>query len=93
MTTRIGLRSRGLKQRRVGRPSAHSGAYTGATTATQQRRTDDAGAQDGFIVGMIYALSRWLLLSAPYTPGLAGMVEAQRSEGGRWKFDKCFRYA
>jgi hypothetical protein len=32
-------------------------------------------------VGIIYALSRRLLPSAPYTPGLAGAVEVQRSDG------------
>ena len=42
---------------------------------------------------MIYTLSRRLLPDAPYTLGLAGMVEAQRSEGGRSKLDECLSYA
>jgi sugar/nucleoside kinase (ribokinase family) len=51
------------------------------------------GAQDAFIAGMIYALSRRLLPGAPYAPGLSssGAAEAQRSEGGRWKLDECLR--
>jgi hypothetical protein len=58
----------------------------------QSQRADDVGAQDAFIAGMIYALSRRLLPGAPYAPGLSGSTEAQRSEGGRWKLDECLRY-
>ena len=49
----------------------------------RRRRTDNAGAQDAFVARMIYALSRRILPGAPYTPGLAGAGEAQRSEGGQ----------
>jgi FtsZ-interacting cell division protein ZipA len=59
---------------------------------TQAQRTEDVGAQDAFIAGMIYALSRRLLPGAPYAPGLSGATEAQRSEQGRWKLDECLRY-
>ena len=56
-------------------------------------RAEDAGAQDAFIAGMIYALSRRLMPGAPYAPGQSGSgaAEAQRSEGGRWKLDECLR--
>jgi hypothetical protein len=57
----------------------------------QAQRAEDVGAQDAFIAGMIYALSRRLLPGAPYAPGLSGSAEAQRSEGGRWKLDECLR--
>ncbi|KAH9955682.1 hypothetical protein BC827DRAFT_1083854, partial [Russula dissimulans] len=60
---------------------------------SQGQRGGDVGAQDAFIAGMIYALSRRLLPGAPYAPGLAGAAEAQRSEGGRWKLDECLRFA
>ncbi|KAI0286280.1 hypothetical protein BC826DRAFT_918147 [Russula brevipes] len=59
----------------------------------QSQRAEDVGAQDAFIAGMIYALSRRLLPGAPYAPGLSGSAEAQRSEGGRWKLDECLRFA
>ncbi|KAH9172580.1 hypothetical protein EDB89DRAFT_2114160 [Lactarius sanguifluus] len=68
----------------------------GSTRAKQQaakERADDVGAQDAFIAGMIYALSRRVLPGAPYVPGLAGSTEAQRTEGGRWKLDECLRFA
>ena len=54
-------------------------------------RADDVGAQDAFIAGMIYALSRRLMPGTPYVPGLMGVTEPQRPEGGRWKLDECLR--
>ena len=54
-------------------------------------RADDVGAQDAFIAGMIYALSRRLMPGAPYVPGMMGVTEPQRPEGGRWKLDECLR--
>lgn len=56
-------------------------------------RADDVGAQDAFIAGMIYALSRRLMPGAPYVPGFVGATEPQRTEGGRWKLDECLRFA
>ncbi|KAF8263735.1 hypothetical protein EI94DRAFT_1740259 [Lactarius quietus] len=41
-------------------------------------RTDDVGAQDAFIAGMIYALSRRLMPGAPYIPGFAVLDECLR---------------
>ena len=58
---------------------------------SQSQRADDVGAQDAFIAGMIYALSRRMLPGAPYAPGQSGATEAQRSEDGRWKLDECLR--
>ena len=62
-------------------------------TQTQTQRAEDIGAQDAFIAGMIYALSKRLLPGAPYAPGQSGsgVTEALRSEGGRWKLDECLR--
>ncbi|KAH9010219.1 hypothetical protein EDB84DRAFT_1570699 [Lactarius hengduanensis] len=71
--------------------SPASGARAKQQAAKQ--RADDVGAQDAFIAGMIYALSRRVLPGAPYVPGLAGSTEAQRTEGGRWKLDECLRFA
>lgn len=62
-------------------------------TQTQTQRAEDIGAQDAFIAGMIYALSKRLLPGAPYAPGQSGSgaAEASRSEDGRWKLDECLR--
>ena len=62
-------------------------------TQTQTQRVEDIGAQDAFIAGMIYALSKRLLPGAPYAPGQSGSgaADALRSEGGRWKLDECLR--
>lgn len=58
---------------------------------------DEVGAQDAFVAGMIYSLSRKVLPGAPYTPSwnggntgpdAPGRVELDR---GRWKLDECLR--
>lgn len=36
---------------------------------------DEVGAQDAFVAGMIYALSRKIMPGSPYTPTLASMNE------------------
>ncbi|KAI0245635.1 hypothetical protein BJV78DRAFT_1287383 [Lactifluus subvellereus] len=60
----------------------------------QQRQCmDNAEAQSAFVLGMIYKLNHQLLPGAPYTPSLAGAVEAQRTDGGQWKLDECLRLA
>ena len=64
-----------------------------AKSPAAKPRADEVGAQDAFIAGMIYALSRRLLPGAPYIPGMAGVTEPQRTEGGRWKLDECLRCA
>ncbi|KAH9985943.1 hypothetical protein BJV77DRAFT_1061873 [Russula vinacea] len=85
----------------AGHDSSHGSSAFSATqirslsVRMQMRRPEDVGAQDAFIAGMIFALSRRLLPGAPYAPGLSssGAAEAQRSEGGRWKLDECLRFA
>ncbi|KAI0248302.1 hypothetical protein BJV78DRAFT_1333782 [Lactifluus subvellereus] len=47
----------------------------------RQRHTDDAGAHDAFIAGMIYALSRRPLPGMLYTLGLADAMEALAIRG------------
>jgi len=88
-----------------GQQSGHPGQQQTPQTQTQQpqpqqqntqsqtQRAEDIGAQDAFIAGMIYALSKRLLPGAPYQPGQSGSgaAEASRSEGGRWKLDECLR--
>ncbi|KAL0580984.1 hypothetical protein V5O48_001076 [Marasmius crinis-equi] len=52
---------------------------------------DEVGAQDAFVAGMIYALSRRMLPGAPYTPGSAGA--GTNTTSGRWRLDECLRFA
>ncbi|KAE9407825.1 hypothetical protein BT96DRAFT_914475 [Gymnopus androsaceus JB14] len=57
---------------------------------------DEVGAQDAFVAGMIYALSRRILPGEPFTPSFRGEdVDAMRNENdkGRWRLDECLRFA
>ena len=54
---------------------------------------DDVGAQDAFVAGMVYALSRRLVPGAPYAPGLSSHSPPNAQDGGRWKLDECLRFA
>ncbi|TDL25521.1 hypothetical protein BD410DRAFT_784518 [Rickenella mellea] len=68
----------------------------GTETAGRRRNrgeddTDDVGAQDAFVAGMIYALSRRMLPGAPYTPSSRG--ELTEPDRGRWKLEDCLRFA
>ncbi|KAI0631707.1 hypothetical protein C8Q77DRAFT_1128403 [Trametes polyzona] len=55
---------------------------------------DEVGAQDAFVAGMMWALSRRLLPGEPYTPSAAARdgVDAER-ERGRWRLEECLRFA
>ncbi|PCH34629.1 hypothetical protein WOLCODRAFT_106308 [Wolfiporia cocos MD-104 SS10] len=58
---------------------------------------DEVGAQEAFIAGMIFALSRRMLPGEPYTPSAASWagrdgVDAER-EKGRWRLEECLRFA
>lgn len=57
---------------------------------------DEVGAQDAFIAGMIYALSRKIMPGAPYTPSAAAAKESRSTltvidERQRWRLDECLR--
>ena len=54
---------------------------------------DEAGSQDAFIAGMIYALSRKLCPGHPYTP-IAGGEDKKGldSDRARWRLDECLRW-
>jgi hypothetical protein len=56
---------------------------------------DEVGAQDAFIAGMIFALSRRICPGLPYSPSWSGEdTNGTSSEDGRgrWKLDECLRY-
>lgn len=53
---------------------------------------DEVGAQDAFVAGMIYALSRRIAPGSSYTPSWAGEdVSSPESERGRWRLEECLR--
>ncbi|KAI0367892.1 hypothetical protein BV20DRAFT_969980 [Pilatotrama ljubarskyi] len=58
---------------------------------------DEVGAQDAFVAGMMWALTRRLLPGEPYTPSAAlGDVisgAGPDSERGRWRLEECLRFA
>ncbi|KAJ7126966.1 hypothetical protein C8R44DRAFT_780063 [Mycena epipterygia] len=57
---------------------------------------DEVGAQDAFVAGMIYALSRRITPGSPYTPSSGGedsSTTSHESDKGRWRLDECLRFA
>ncbi|KAK0500366.1 Ribokinase-like protein [Armillaria luteobubalina] len=57
---------------------------------------DEVGAQDAFVAGMIYSLSRRLLPGPPYTPASGGEDVRPANmdhDKGRWRLDECLRFA
>lgn len=57
---------------------------------------DEVGAQDAFVAGMIYALSRRVLPGPPYTPAATPNNPTSASaedSRGRWRLDECLRFA
>ncbi|KAH0585200.1 hypothetical protein J132_10126 [Termitomyces sp. J132] len=57
---------------------------------------DEVGAQDAFVAGMIYALSRRMAPGLPYTPSWTGEdsdTVSSDSDRGRWRLDECLRFA
>ena len=58
--------------------------------------SDEVGAQDAFVAGMIYAMSRRLAPGPPYTPASGGedtrpTANSSEAERGRWRLDECLR--
>ncbi|KAG6899956.1 hypothetical protein C0993_004857 [Termitomyces sp. T159_Od127] len=55
---------------------------------------DEIGAQDAFVAGMIYALSRRIAPGLPYTPSWTGEdpnATIPDFDKGRWRLDECLR--
>jgi hypothetical protein len=57
---------------------------------------DEVGAQDAFVAGMIYALSRKIMPGYPYTPSTVSANETPSTivvadERQRWRLDECLR--
>ena len=55
---------------------------------------DEVGAQDAFVAGMMFALTRRLLPGEPYTPSIVSRgkdVASDVREMGRWRLEECLR--
>jgi hypothetical protein len=66
---------------------------TGADDDEENGVVDEVGAQNAFVAGMMYALSRKLLPAAPWTPGGQDVKLEFRPEDGfdKWRLDECLR--
>ncbi|TBU44454.1 hypothetical protein BD309DRAFT_862239 [Dichomitus squalens] len=66
-------------------------------TAKTGEAVDEVGAQDAFVAGMMWALSRRLLPGEPYTPSAGGsdaaIAGAEGDQRGRWRLEECLRFA
>ncbi|TBU27203.1 hypothetical protein BD311DRAFT_697099 [Dichomitus squalens] len=66
-------------------------------TAKAGEAVDEVGAQDAFVAGMMWALSRRLLPGEPYTPSAVGsdaaVAGAEGDQRGRWRLEECLRFA
>ncbi|KAI0776967.1 hypothetical protein BD413DRAFT_524291 [Trametes elegans] len=87
--------------------AGHGGGVRSAPDASRGRAqppappasdvVDEVGAQDAFVAGMMWALSRRLLPGEPYTPSAVSSdgttaVDPDR-ERGRWRLEECLRFA
>ena len=63
---------------------------------TASEVVDEVGAQDAFVAGMMWALSRRLLPGEPYTPSAIGsdatIAGVDTDQKGRWRLEECLRY-
>lgn len=86
----------GARRRPSGTGGGTNGPGGGPKRSGSGAILDEVGAQDAFVAGMIYALSRRLLPGGPYSPGLASMGDEGNGwpgeEKARWRLDECLRY-
>jgi hypothetical protein len=69
------------------------GTETPGRDESDESLVDDVGAQDAFIAGMIYALTRRICPGLPYTPAWSGEeVNGSSPETFRWRLDECLKY-
>ena len=52
---------------------------------------DEIGAQEAFVAGMIFALTRKILPGEPYTPHLAASGHSVNEEKGKWRLEECLK--
>ena len=84
---------------RVGMGTGGGSSTTASALLSQPQTVDEVGAQDAFVAGMIYALSRRLVPGEPYTPsavareGAGGITVhgAEDNDRGKWRLEECLR--
>ena len=52
---------------------------------------DEIGAQEAFVAGMIFALTRKILPGEPYTPRLTASGYPMNEEKGKWRLEECLK--
>ena len=83
--------------RRPGLPAATAAGRGRGGQAQTSEIVDEVGAQDAFVAGMVYALSRRLVPGEPYTPsavvrgGAVAAVDDADRDRGRWRLEECLR--
>lgn len=84
-----------------GNGGGNSSASGNSQTPSNQGIVDEIGAQDAFVAGMMYALSRRLVPGDPYTPSavtkegntvtIRGAEPDRERDRGRWRLEECLR--
>ena len=83
------------------RRTTNHGPSPSASVQSPNGVVDEVGAQDAFVAGMMYALTRRLLPGEPYTPSavvregntvtVRGTEPDSQRERGRWRLEECLR--
>ena len=53
---------------------------------------DEIGAQEAFIAGMIFSLTRKILPGEPYTPRSSPTGYSMNDSGGKWRLEECLKW-
>ena len=69
------------------------GTETGENiTQEDEDVVDEIGAQEAFVAGMIFALTRKILPGEPYTPHLTVLGHSTIEEKGKWRLEECLKW-
>lgn len=69
------------------------GTETGENAAQEDEDVvDEIGAQEAFIAGMIFSLSRKILPGEPYTPHSPASGFSMNEEKGKWRLEECLKW-
>ena len=69
------------------------GTETGDNIAQEEDEDviDEIGAQEAFIAGMVFALTRKILPGEPYTPRSSASGYPTKEEKGGWRLEECLK--
>jgi len=69
------------------------GTETGDNIAQEDEDViDEIGAQEAFVAGMIFALTRKILPGEPYTPRSSASGYPTKEEKGKWRLEECLKW-